>query len=406
VKSARIALFLVLVAALAIRLGWGLSRPSDAASIEQLPDQREYLELARNLIHQHELTFYDPRFKSMVVAYRTPGYPAFVALCGAKPPIARAAQAVVDTLTALAMYFLARRWLDEWFSVLAAAFVAFNPYLIYFSGLILSETLFIGMLAWAMVLLQRNGLLGGLLLALSILVRPSAIGLPIMLGAGAAVLNRESRGAYPKWWPLPPATTQLLLTVLVLFPWAYRNHLRLGRWIWTTTNGGMTAYDGFNPEATGASDQRLIAQNPVLLRAGEVQRDDYLSERAILWAKKNPRRVMELAVAKVARTWSPVPLSAEFGRPIYRLIGGLWAVPFDLLVIFGLFYGRLPRAAKMFLLLPAIYFTILHALSVGSLRYRLPAEPPMGILAVDGCSLLVASRSNYRRSETSPATSN
>jgi len=30
----------------------------------------------------------------------------------------------------------------------------------------------------------------------------------------------------------------------------------LGRWIWTSTNAGFTAYDGFNPDATGASEVR------------------------------------------------------------------------------------------------------------------------------------------------------
>src|SRR4051794_16721292 len=103
----------------------------------------------------------------------------------------------------------------------AAAIVAVNPFLIYFSALLLSETLFTAMLAWAMVLMQgskpraeavgdapgASPLLGGMLLALSVLVRPSAIGLPVVLGIVAAVLNRSQRGAYPRWWPFPPATT-------------------------------------------------------------------------------------------------------------------------------------------------------------------------------------------------------
>jgi hypothetical protein len=33
------------------------------------------------------------------------------------------------------------------------------------------------------------------------------------------------------------------------------------------------------------------------------------------------------------------------------------------------------------LMLPAVYFTLLHALSVGSLRYRIPAEVPMAVIA-------------------------
>ena len=98
-----------------------------------------------------------------------------------------------------------------------------------------------------------------------------------------------------------------------------------------------------------------------------------------------------------------MPLSAEFGRPFYKIVGALWAVPFDVLVILGCSYGRLPRSAKVFLLIPAIYFTVVHALSVGSLRYRLPAEPPMGVIAVAGCQLLVASKKgDFRTAMAAP----
>jgi hypothetical protein len=39
---------------------------------------------------------------------------------------------------------------------------------------------------------------------------------------------------------------------------------------------------------------------------------------------------------------------------------------------------------KIFLMLPAIYLTVVHAMSVGSLRYRMPAEAPMAVLAAAG----------------------
>src|SRR2546425_1004941 len=70
-------------------------------------------------------------------------------------------------------------------SLFASLFIAINPFLIYFSALILSESLFIAMLAWGMVLsVNPTGAacaVGGLLLSLSILVRPAAIFLPLFL---------------------------------------------------------------------------------------------------------------------------------------------------------------------------------------------------------------------------------
>ena len=74
-----------MLVALAIRAGWGLSRPADDASLQLLPDQREYLELARSLLRGEGLAFVDPRFGEtgqLVRAFRMPGYPAFLAMCG------------------------------------------------------------------------------------------------------------------------------------------------------------------------------------------------------------------------------------------------------------------------------------------------------------------------------------
>ena len=146
----------LLLAALVIRIGWGLTQPTDPAAIEKLPDQREYLQLADHLLDGTGLHFFDPRFNGEVYAYRTPGYPLFLAACGGSIRLARLAQAAIDTSTVLAIYLLARRWFPHGPSLMAAAIVAFNPFLIYFSGLVLSETLFTSLLAWGMLLLPRR----------------------------------------------------------------------------------------------------------------------------------------------------------------------------------------------------------------------------------------------------------
>ncbi|MGB7159769.1 MAG: glycosyltransferase family 39 protein [Tepidisphaeraceae bacterium] len=388
-------LLLLLFVALAIRLGWAMTRPADAASVDQLPDQREYLETARNLLYGEGLGFVDPRFGQKVYAFRTPGYPAFLAACGANVRVARVVQAILDTGTVLAAYLLARRWLSKWASLFAALLVAFNPFLIYFCGLLLTETLFTAMLAWAMVLLAWPGAItsvgkarlawigGVLLLALAVLVRPGAIGLPVGLAVCGVLVNRRASNAYHlgSFWPLPVAATALLLTGLVLLPWAYRNHLVVGQWIWTSTNGGFTAYDGFNPDADGSSNQSFVQAMPQLGRMDEVGRSKYLTARARDYTDAHPGRVTELAIAKIARMWSPKPLSDDFGRPLYVAAALLYGAPFFLLVIVGVFSSPLPLSAKVFLLSPAVYLTVVHALSVGSLRYRVPAEVPMAVVA-------------------------
>jgi len=382
----------LLVVALALRLTWHFIHGE--AIDTRLPDQAEYVQLAENFRNGYGLTFYDMRFYQSVYAYRMPGYPLFAA-AGNSIHSVLFHQAIIDTSTVLATYLLARRWLSKGASLFAAAAVAFNPFMIYFSGLLLSETLYTAFLIWGCVLLvsHPNFLWGGIVLALSVLVRPSAVALPVILGLVSVFVNYTPGLIEGKrrWLRLPVGATMVLLIVLVLFPWALRNKIRLGQWIWLTTNGGVTRYDGFNSDATGASDQRFLSQPQMrfLQHMSEVERDNYLSQQAGNWIRdtwqREPSRLLRLTLVKIARTWSPVPLSAEYGtRQLYKIAAAAYSIPILMLSVVGLWAARIPRSARLFLLSPILYFTMIHAVSVGSLRYRVPVEPLLAVLAAAG----------------------
>jgi hypothetical protein len=413
-SRAKVGLWVVLGVGGLLRLGWAVHQGSTIDP--RLPDQHEYLNLANNVQSGQGFTLYDPRFGQNVLAFRMPGYPLFLAACGGNVLAARIVQALLDTATILAAWLLARRWRsasapspspctqgEGWgegsspiVPLLAAAFVALNPFLIYFSSLVLSETLFVAMLAWGMVLLayRRNFLWGGLVLAASVHIRPSAVALPVALGFCWMFVRRASERAddaqrrRTAGLRVPLGSAMLLLVIAFLLPWAYRNHLRLGQWVWLTTGTGITLYDGFNPGARGHSDQSFLAKEEMrpLLRLSETQRDQALSGAAMDWIRstlrQDPARLLDLTLAKLARTWSPVPLSADFGgESLHQIAAAAWSIPLFVLALVGLCLGRLPRAVKVFLLVPAIYLTLVHAFSVGSLRYRMPADVPLAVLA-------------------------
>jgi 4-amino-4-deoxy-L-arabinose transferase-like glycosyltransferase len=362
-------LTVILLIALALRIGWALHQPTNPAALDALPDQSEYLQLGQNLLAGQGLQFTDPRFHQQVWAYRTPGYPFLVAACGADLRAIRVVQAILDSSTVLAVYLLARIWLTPTTSLIAAAIVAVNPFLIYFTGLILSETLFTAMLAWGMVLLIRVPAIGAAVLACAVMVRPSAIVLPAL--CAIALKGRKS---------LRLASLCVGMTLVILFAWGLRNHARLNAWIFTSTNSGITQYDGFNPSATGGSDQSFIRDMPELAQMDEVQRSQYLGGLAGQFIRDHPGTSAKLAALKILRLWSPSPLSAQFSRPLYVVVGLAYSVPLLIGTFIGLFTWPV-RPAKALLLTPALYFTFIHAASVASLRYRLPAEPLMAIVA-------------------------
>ncbi|MBV8781118.1 MAG: glycosyltransferase family 39 protein, partial [Phycisphaerae bacterium] len=353
---------------------WVLHLPTDEQSLAALPDQMEYRTLAKNWLASGIYQFHDDRFHQDVLAYRTPGYPALIALCGGSIRLTRIAQALIDASSILAIWILAGRWLSDRAALTGVWFVCLSPWLIYFSGLLLSETLYTALLTWGMVLLSRSGRwrIGGMfLLAVSVLVRPSAVLLPVILTAIVAKNRWRDAGI------------ALALTVAMLAPWAARNHARLGQWIWLTTNGGITLYDGLNPSATGASDQRFVRSMPELQSMGEVQRDRYLHQAAMQFAEEHPARVIQLSIAKILRTWSPIPLGESYRDDVrYIAIGLAYSLPLFAMAIAGLFARSLSGETKGFLLAPAIYITLMQAAGVGSLRYRTPADVPLAVLAV------------------------
>jgi hypothetical protein len=415
----------IVLLGLIVRLLWGLHLPADEAGLAALPDQVEYLHIGQSVLNGQGLQFFDPRIKDVVRAYRMPGYPLLIAACDGRVMIIRIVQALLDASTILATFLLARHWLGEMGSLAAGVLVAVNPFLIYFSGLILSETLFTAMLVWGATLLvisdgpwpyqrsrQIGWLGGGFLIALSIMVRPNAIALPVLMGlssvfigppmAGLPIYKPEPRRLH--WWQ-PIGATFALMTIVVLIPWTVRNYDLLdsleGRpFLWATTNEGITKYDGFNPSATGASDQRFVAGMAMRLRSmSEVDRSRYLSNLADESIRQTGwTDLAKLTVVKVARTWSPIPLSEMLAGRWWMVVTALcYTIPVSILVLVGLFGKVIPLSGRFFLLLTPAYFTLIVAMSVGSLRYRVPAEPMMAVVAASA----VAKWTDRRRSGAS-----
>jgi 4-amino-4-deoxy-L-arabinose transferase-like glycosyltransferase len=382
--------------------------PADRAFIDQLPDQVEYLQIADSLLAGDGFVVVDERYPTpqALLAQRMPGYPVLLAACAGAVEIARVLQALVETSTVLATFLLARRWLTSGASLLAAALVALNPFLIYFSNLLLSETAYTAILTWGMVGLARPGQrgrfwwLGMAALVLGVYIRPSGAGLAIVLGLVSVFIHGRHPFAVHSRWPLPVGMTTLLMLVVVLLPWAVRNRIVLGEWVWLTTNHGITLYDGWHIDnTTGGSDQSFVARMPQLGLMNETERDAYLKQKAFAALREQPGRSVLLALKKMGRTWSPIPLS-QTDRPIYLLAGLVYTLPVFALALAALFATELPRHAKAFLLAPAAYLTLVHVASVGSVRYRLPAEPALAILAAAGLAAALASLSYWRARRT------
>jgi len=182
----------------------------------------------------------------------------------------------------------------------------------------------------------------------------------------------------------------------VLLPWAIRNHSVTGHWVLTSLWSGPSLYDGLNPQATGASDMQFFDDEKTLLRMSEYEMNQHYKARAIEFARQNPGRALELAFKKAGLFLAPVP---NFIKPAgwvpVAICAGLWLLML-VTVVAGIFSRQWDAAGLLVTLGPMLLFLLVHMVFVGSVRYRLPEEFPLAVLAAMGWRWLVLSRLSGR----------
>lgn len=378
-------LFLV---AFAVRLlfcaSFGLLASAEKGGPLNYPDEDAYRAYARTL--RTEGRFAD----SPLVANRPPGYPVFLAGCQALLGESRWAHALPQAaLGALSCLLLARLGasLGLASSGWAAAWIlAFWPHHVAYAPLALTETLFVLLFLAALAASAappsgRSAALAGLLWGLAALTRPGVLLLP-PLAFGAAALARTA----PWRW----GAIALAAYAATLVPWAVRNAAVLDRCVPVATRMGHDLYESNCPEASGASHTERIRWPADVAGMDEARKDAELRRRALAYMADHPARTFWLSAVKLLRTWSPVPNDLRHRRGIFTLVFLATWSPVLLLLLRRLLRAPPRGAAALWLLLPVVYLTAVHCVFLGSIRYRLPAEPLTILL---GLSLPWARRS-------------
>ncbi len=171
---------------------------------------------------------------------------------------------------------------------------------------------------------------------------------------------------------------------LTMTPWWIRNYHVHGEFVATSVGeSGKVFYSGNNPmNKTGGGiggvdlDTSSFAhiKDPAL-------KDKAMWEAGINWIKENPTDWLVLEFRKLMRLYSPIFYDPGYNKWYYNLISLLsYGVVFILFLI-ALFRFR----DKIWLYSPMLLYLALltgvHLVFIASLRYRLPVEPFMILLA-------------------------
>jgi hypothetical protein len=378
--------------ALALALAAGLiARLALAAGHGPLAsDERDYDALGRTLATTGAYSD-----DGAPTAYRSIGYPAFVAgvyaLAGRSPRAVQAAQTLLDLATALLLYrLLAGR--SRRAGTVAAAIWALYPAAILFSGLLFPQTLVVFLLVAFTVLLDRASrrgsgfVLPGAVLGALVLVKPEWL---VLAAALAILLLRRGLRARD-------AAALLASMAVVVAPWAARNQLVFGRLV-LSTSFGPNLLIGNNPDATGAYGPALV---PARVRSarGESAVDREARNAALEYMASRPGRFLTLGIVKTAHVLSsdaelavgrftPAPSPPARYRDRYRSLPiGIHAavsLPYFVLVLAGIL-GLVVRPGgverTVFTALVASVLLV-HVVMFGGSRFHFPWMPFFALFA-------------------------
>lgn len=381
----------IIIIAVAARIAVGVSLDTGL----RFPDSHDYARIAENILAGD-----GPRLNERTVANRGPGYSYFLAgIIGiarvAAPDarlesspglviVIRIVQALISGALCWIVYRIGRRLFSPEAGMAAAAVAALDPVLAYFSVLVLSEMLFAALLAGAVLCLLKTGDGGmrwavacGVLLGLSALVRPPVLLLiPVLLGVWLAV-NRSRTG-------IRTALAAGIVALAVISPWPIRNYRLTGRPVFTTLSAGASLYEGTCPEADGGPAMEKITWPAEIAGMNEVEKNGFLRAKAVGCMRADPIRMIRLAGSKLARFWNIFPNFGTYRQVSYMAVSALHVLPVMVCVAIGLALWRGRPAAAVVLAVPAVYFSLLHMVFVGSIRYRAPVMPLLGVFAGAG----------------------
>jgi 4-amino-4-deoxy-L-arabinose transferase-like glycosyltransferase len=247
-------------------------------------------------------------------------------------------------------------------------------------------------------LLALGGVCGVLILTHSALVVLVVLLIPTL------VLRTQEAGSRARH--LARVAAALGVAGALLLPWAIRNTVRFERPVLMTTNLGLTlraancpaAYEGprlgsFDFDIVRPAAQ--VAPDGCRWNAGsgdESEQDAAHRRQALAYMREHIGRLPTVVLAREGRTWGlfhPIQqatLERESGEaPLGVYQAGVFAywvlVPFVILGVVRLWRTSVPLSP---LLVSLAAVALVVAVSIGSVRYRAPAEVPIVVLAAVG----------------------
>ncbi len=332
--------------------------------------------------------------------YRPPLYPLFLAgiykISQPNPKNVYWAQCALSALMLVGIFQLAKQCapkaIQQPVALTAMASAAIYPPLIGYCGILLSETLFMTLLVWAVATLlqptpsRKQLLLTGVLFGLANLTRP--ITLPLMLLLMAVSI------CYRKF-NLKAMATLLMAFLITLAPWVIRNYLEFHQFVLVDNSSGINMVAGNNDQGKGdytrGYEKSWMFQDALRKSRNIVELDKNLLANDSQWIQRHPAQYAKLFFKRVGYYfvsehefyaheyhWNHIPWHKTEWNLAFRLTWQILA----LLTLIGCLWLR--YANGVLLGAAGFFFYLFPAIALYYTRYRHPGIPFVLILGALG----------------------
>ena len=274
---------------------------------------------------------------------------------------------------------------DRFSAILSSIIAALYPHYIFYSISGLTEVFFTFLLLlYFLMFYKKRYILAIIISILAILVKPTFDLLnPVLIILFVGFVHSSGWRKVIKYLSI-----YTLAYIVIMAPWWTHQHDKYGSFVRLSLGDGVVLYSGNNPlnktgggigRPSGDSDMDLeqfsYIQDPVI-------RNNEMKKQALDYIVNNPRRFLELAGIKFLRFWRLWPHTEHY-QQWYIVATSLLSYGSVLFLSIGFVVTHSKNYIRNLIPLFALitYLTLIHMITIGSIRYRFPLEPFLIIFA-------------------------
>lgn len=394
----------ILSLALVVRLLYILSLPQTLSF-----DESHYQDIVHRLLTGQGYSFSSDAYHTAVAgqptSFQEPVYPLFLsglyAVLGLENYwAARLCQAFVGAFIPVVIFLMGEKVAGKGIGLVAGLFLVAYPSLVYFSGLLMTETLFTFLLITGLYMLTwtiegepgYRDIAFGMLIGITVLTRSVMLGFLLILFLWLW-FHSSFRQAFQRAILIGTGCAVLIL------PWTVRNFVVHRAFVPLTTKGGYNIYIySFPVRDYDFNDRWDVITFPDMSGLSEVERERLLADKGKEFIQENPLIFIEFAFHKLIDFWNPVPKTDNRLMVVANVISFGGAASFTLIGLLLLLARPEMRKPFVILFYGLVGFYMLECMVfTGGMKARLPVEPLMVLLAVFSVGSFFERRILHRR---------